>query len=662
MLPAPLPDSTDSTAAATDGSASAALSGSIVPATPAGAVSSVQTFSPSSPALLSLPVHQQQALMAAAAGDERALAALPPKEIAAVAQAAGVQADSYNDLVAQLTRSGGLHVAGTESGAGGVGMVSVGGGADGGESVPLSELASLAVWQLESLAMEGLRVQSDDSELQAPAVEEAGRISAPAAWHALTGAGREGGSSGGMRRCSSSGSVGGVGSIHSLAGPDWAGRMLSGSKSSESMGGDGGRGDAVLPITGAGPLPMLTGSQPSSGSNVCGEMTVYTDARAGASISTSTEGGMSLALTLDDWLQMDTGRFTDAASEDDTMAILLAHGAAHAKSAGGSAVDGVALVRDLVAKEYGRKHVAAAAAGRGGRGGGHAKGAGSVALRGTAAGGVSSVGGGSISSAPSSGVMGDAVNVAMLVQLRDPLRNFEPVGVPMIAVLQAQRAPADDAPTAAAAAAALSGINAAALPAATGGDAGATTATAAVPTGRLTFSQPAVRALPAPVDGQSLPLAARSHSNQLQGKPGVGSNQGAQKRGGAGKAGSEPGVRGVGVSEEAQPSQQPTFKLTGVHMVGLQPKEGSKAAWGTDKQAQAGSRWLAANGMGKKGGKPSKFMKKAPEKVTVKEGDTLWSISARTYGNGMKWKDVVKMNPHIRNPDIILPNQTIRMR
>jgi hypothetical protein len=36
-------------------------------------------------------------------------------------------------------------------------------------------------------------------------------------------------------------------------------------------------------------------------------------------------------------------------------------------------------------------------------------------------------------------MMGDKLTLAMLVQLRDPLRNYEPVGQPMLAMVQAER-------------------------------------------------------------------------------------------------------------------------------------------------------------------------------------------------------------------------------
>jgi nucleoid-associated protein YgaU len=37
----------------------------------------------------------------------------------------------------------------------------------------------------------------------------------------------------------------------------------------------------------------------------------------------------------------------------------------------------------------------------------------------------------------------------------------------------------------------------------------------------------------------------------------------------------------------------------------------------------------------------------ASTNYTVRQGDTLWSIAARHYGNGQKWRDVVAANPGI---------------
>jgi len=52
-----------------------------------------------------------------------------------------------------------------------------------------------------------------------------------------------------------------------------------------------------------------------------------------------------------------------------------------------------------------------------------------------------------------------------------------------------------------------------------------------------------------------------------------------------------------------------------------------------------------------------------PSQVTteVQSGDTLWSISSRVHGTETKWKELAELNPHIRNPNVIMPNETIRL-
>ncbi|CAB4288195.1 unnamed protein product [Prunus armeniaca] len=51
----------------------------------------------------------------------------------------------------------------------------------------------------------------------------------------------------------------------------------------------------------------------------------------------------------------------------------------------------------------------------------------------------------------------------------------------------------------------------------------------------------------------------------------------------------------------------------------------------------------------------------APATTKVQPGDTLWSISSRVHGTGEKWKELAALNPHIRNPNVIFPNEMIRL-
>ncbi|GJP66333.1 hypothetical protein CLOP_g23238 [Closterium sp. NIES-67] len=391
------------------------------------------------------------------------------------------------------------------------------------EYVPLDELGALAIEQIERMALEGLRVQNDATDLLAPYAIELGKDGA-------------------------------------RGGDEWA---------MEAAGG----------------------------------------------------GAMGLAVSVDEWQRLDAGIFEDFETEDDTLAVLQAHCAAH--GAGEMVLHDIAQMRlDLAAVRGGGM--------MGMMGGG---GMGMMGMGGGMGGALGGAGGG-----VEGGLMGDKVTVAMLVQLRDPLRNFEPVGAPMMALLQAERAP----PAAANAEGNSNGNGVAALEG--GGGAGG------------------AKALPGP--GGVRRIAYNLHTGTAV-RPAGGP---LAERNGAGHRPREGDVIVEEVDDEEQPGakgkggvEKPRFKLTGVHMMGLKSEEAAKRGWGNQKQGQAGSRWLAANGMGKKGAAKPKGPSR-PAKVTVQSGDTLWSLSQKVHGSGTKWKDVVKLNPHIRNPDLILPNQHVRMR
>ncbi|KAH9288369.1 hypothetical protein KI387_032486 [Taxus chinensis] len=173
------------------------------------------------------------------------------------------------------------------------------------------------------------------------------------------------------------------------------------------------------------------------------------------------------------------------------------------------------------------------------------------------------------------GSMGNMLTIALRVQLHDPLRNHEPVGAPMIALVKVERV-----------------------------------------------------ALP-----QSPAIGRR-----------------------------EPNKWNSEIHEEAKDRKEMPchFKVTNVHVAGLKLQETTSAkSWSNQKQS--GSRWLIANGMGKSQKHPL-LKKMSPSKVKVNSGDTLWSISTRFHGSGRRWNELTCLNPHIRNPDIIFPNETINLR
>lgn len=261
------------------------------------------------------------------------------------------------------------------------------------------------------------------------------------------------------------------------------------------------------------------------------------------------DGLMGLSLTLDEWMRLDSGDFDDDEDQisERTSKILAAH---HANSLGTI---------------------------RGGSKGEKRRGK---------------------NSSKKGGLLGNNFTVALMVQLRDPLRNYEPVGTPMLSLIQVERV----------------------------------------------FIPPK-------------PKIYSTVSELRSSNEGDGETESVVKK----------EVKEETKEESLEEQGIPQFKITEVHVAGLKIDTGKKKLWGTKTQQQSGSRWLVANGMGK--GNKHPFMKSkgvgaksnAPVTTKVQPGDTLWSISSRVHGTGTKWKDLAALNPHIRNPNIILPNETIRL-
>lgn len=250
------------------------------------------------------------------------------------------------------------------------------------------------------------------------------------------------------------------------------------------------------------------------------------------------DGPLSMAITLEEWTKLDAGVLDDDAnSNEKSLAILAAHNAHHQ--------DWELINRGETKRGHTRR----------------------------------------------GGNMGSTLMIAMLVQLRDPLQNFEPVGAPMMALIQAERV----------------------------------------------MVPPKLRV------GRIVSTKGNSEDDDE--------------------------VKETAVQKE----EVPQFKLTGVHMSGLKTADDEakvgkgaiveKKSWGSQKQLQSGSRWLVAQGMGKASKHSLLKSKPAPPSQTkVKPGETLWSISARVHGSGHKWRDLAALNPHIRNPDVIFTNDTIRTK
>lgn len=253
------------------------------------------------------------------------------------------------------------------------------------------------------------------------------------------------------------------------------------------------------------------------------------------------DGLMGLSITLDEWMKLDSGIIDEDQISDRTSKILAAHHATSTEMVPGGCKG------DRRGRNSGRKW----------------------------------------------GLLGNNFTVALMVQLRDPLRNYEPVGTPMLSLIQVERV----------------------------------------------FVPPKPRIYCTVSDG--------GNSEQAE-EP-------------------EATAKAAETKKEEEEAVLPQFKITGVHVAGLKTDPGKRKIWGGSNQQQSGSRWLLANGMGKANKHP--LMKSKPSQAGTSQhnakaqpGETLWSVSSRVHGKGSKWKELPSLNPHKRNPNIILPTEPTRLQ
>ncbi|KAL5098306.1 hypothetical protein RYX36_002633 [Vicia faba] len=269
-----------------------------------------------------------------------------------------------------------------------------------------------------------------------------------------------------------------------------------------------------------------------------------------SSHSDSVDGIMSLSLTLDEWMKLDSGDIDDIDNiSEHTSKLLAAHHANSFDFIRGSSKNG----DRRRGKGSGRK----------------------------------------------CGLLGNNFTVALMVQLRDPLRNYEPVGTPMLALIQVERE-------------------------------------FVLPKQKIFCSVSELRNYNNDKDDEGNIVAKVEE------------------------------IKDTKIEEKISEAELiPQFKITEVHVAGLKTEPHKKKLWGTSTQQQSGSRWLVANGMGKNSKFPPMKSKAAGKSVApvttkVQPGETLWSISSRLLGSGKKWKESTAL-PHIRNPNVIIPNDTVRL-
>ncbi|KAG5244099.1 protein PLASTID MOVEMENT IMPAIRED RELATED [Salix suchowensis] len=175
------------------------------------------------------------------------------------------------------------------------------------------------------------------------------------------------------------------------------------------------------------------------------------------------------------------------------------------------------------------------------------------------------------------GLLGNNLTVVLKILLRDPLRNFEPVGAPMLALIQVERA----------------------------------------------FIHP----------------MSKVYGSVLE--------------------------RGTNEEDDHEWIQYKKsdclgFKISEVHVSGLNTEPGKTQHWVTKTQQQSGTRWLVASGMSKSYKQPfskSKAIVLAYPQVIrkVEAGDILWSISSQAKDTETSWKELAGFVPHVRNPNVIFP-------
>lgn len=264
----------------------------------------------------------------------------------------------------------------------------------------------------------------------------------------------------------------------------------------------------------------------------------------------SVDGLMGLSITLDEWMRLDSGEIDDVENiSEHTSKILAAH---HANSF--DFIRGTSKGEKKKGKGHGRK----------------------------------------------CGLLGDNFTVALMVQLRDPLRNYEPVGTPMLTLVQVERV---------------------FIP----------------PKPKIYCNVSEIRNNNDEDDECDIVAKVELKDDDKKEE----------------KTSEEEGI--------------PQFRITEVHVAGLTTEPRKKKLWGSSTNEKSGSRWLLANGMGKSNKRPlikSMGASKSSTSATTKvqPGDTLWSISSRVYGTGTKWKELAALNPHIRNPNVIIPDKTIRLK
>lgn len=108
----------------------------------------------------------------------------------------------------------------------------------------------------------------------------------------------------------------------------------------------------------------------------------------------------------------------------------------------------------------------------------------------------------------------------------------------------------------------------------------------------------------------------------------------------------------------------PQFKISEVHVAGLNFEPNDKQPLNTRRQLQSGSRWLLSNGMNRMSKKwfsssKTAIVKSSSQMLRKQSGNILWSLSSHVQCATAQWRDLATFNMHVRNPDIIFSHEPL---
>jgi len=191
------------------------------------------------------------------------------------------------------------------------------------------------------------------------------------------------------------------------------------------------------------------------------------------------------------------------------------------------------------------------------------------------------------------GLLGNNFTVALMVQLRDPLRNYEPVGTPMLALIQVERE-------------------------------------FMLPKQKIYNSVSLImKNNDEDDDGEILAKVDKKDTKKEE----ISSEE-------------EEGIPQFRITEVHVAGLKPEPEKKKLWGTSSQQQSGSR--WLLANGMGKGNNKLPLK---------SKGASKSNAPVTTKgqPGDSLWSISSRVFGNRGKWKESAAPNPHTRNPNVIIP-------